>query len=62
MNWIIAFLPAVGWGLIPIISGKIPSSRPLNEIYGTGIGAVIIGIIFTIIAHPKMSIGIFYWQ
>ncbi|MDE7056018.1 MAG: GRP family sugar transporter, partial [Lactobacillus sp.] len=50
MNWIIAFLPAVGWGLIPIISGKIPSSRPLNEIYGTGIGAVIIGIIFTIIA------------
>ena len=59
MNWIIAFLPAVGWGLIPIISGKIPSSRPLNEIYGTGIGAVIIGIIFTIIAHPKMSIGIF---
>lgn len=59
MKWIIAFLPAVGWGLIPIISGKIHDSKPMNEIYGTGLGAVIIGIIFALIMRPEMSIGIF---
>lgn len=59
MNWIIAFLPALGWGLIPIISGKIHNSKPMNEIYGTGLGAVIIGIIFALMVHQNISIGIF---
>ncbi|MEY8441125.1 GRP family sugar transporter [Lactobacillaceae bacterium 24-114] len=59
MNWIIAFLPAVGWGLIPIIAGKIPQSKPKNEIYGTGMGAVITSIIFTIIMRPNISSVVF---
>lgn len=52
MNIIIALIPALGWGIFPLIAGKIKNSKPSNEIFGLAIGALIIGII-TFIIHPS---------
>ncbi|GAA3191662.1 hypothetical protein GCM10020008_10830 [Lentilactobacillus kefiri DSM 20587 = JCM 5818] len=42
MNLIIALLPALGWGLMPLITGKVGGS-PSNQIFGIGAGTTIIG-------------------
>ncbi|WP_165004850.1 MULTISPECIES: GRP family sugar transporter [unclassified Enterococcus] len=52
MNLIIALIPAIGWGIQPLILKKI-GGRPTNEILGTGIGAVIVGLIVQFSVAPK---------
>lgn len=59
MNIITALLPAIGWGVIPLIVSKVKNSQPTNQILGVGIGATIVGIIVTISQHPEMSLPIF---
>lgn len=59
MNIITALLPAIGWGVIPLIVSKVKNSQPTNQILGVGIGATIVGIIVTISQHPAMSLPIF---
>lgn len=39
MNIILALLPAIGWGVIPLIVSKVKDSHPANQILGVGIGA-----------------------
>lgn len=58
MNIILALLPAIGWGLIPLIVGKVPNSHPANQILGVGIGATLVGIIVTVLQHPQMTLGV----
>lgn len=52
-------MPAIGWGIIPLIVNKVKDSHPANQILGVGIGASFVGIIVTILTHPNMNIGIF---
>lgn len=54
MNILIALIPALGWGIFPLIAGKIKNSQPVNELMGLGTGALIVGIIIAII-HPTNS-------
>lgn len=58
MNVILALLPAIGWGVIPLIVGKVPNSHPANQILGVGIGATLVGIIVTILQVPQMTLGV----
>lgn len=58
MNILIALLPAIGWGLIPLIVNKVPKSKPVNQILGVGIGAVLVGLIVTLIQRPSMNLQI----
>lgn len=44
MALLIALIPAIGWGIQPIILGKI-GGKPANQILGTGMGALLIGLI-----------------
>ena len=44
MNILIALLPAIGWGCMPLITGKVGGS-PVNQIFGIGAGASIVGLI-----------------
>ncbi|WP_167629738.1 GRP family sugar transporter [Listeria valentina] len=53
MNVLIALLPAIGWGIQPLILRKI-GGKPSNEIFGTGIGALIAGIVVTAIFSPHL--------
>ena len=50
MNILIALIPALGWGIFPLIAGKIKNSQPVNKLMGLGTGALIVGII-----HPTNS-------
>ena len=58
MNVILALLPAIGWGVIPLIVRKVKDSHPANQILGVGIGATLVGIIVTLIQRPQMVLGI----
>lgn len=43
MGILLALIPAIGWGMQPLIARKVGGS-PANQIFGTGLGAFIIGI------------------
>lgn len=43
MGILLALIPAIGWGMQPLIARKVGGS-PANQIFGTGLGALIIGI------------------
>lgn len=51
MNILIALIPAIGWGIQPLIIGKL-GGKPTNQILGTGIGALVVGLIVEFIFSP----------
>ncbi|AVK62273.1 sugar transporter [Lactobacillus sp. CBA3605] len=59
MNILIALIPALGWGLNPLLLSKI-GGKPANQTLGTGIGAVIVGIIVQLIFQPTVSTTTFW--
>lgn len=44
MGVLLALIPAIGWGIQPLIASKV-GGTPSNQIFGTGFGAFIIGLI-----------------
>ncbi|KRM36809.1 hypothetical protein FD34_GL000047 [Limosilactobacillus pontis DSM 8475] len=54
MSYLIALIPALGWGFMPLITGKIGGSA-VNQMFGIGAGATIIGLIAFVIGHPAVS-------
>ncbi len=52
MGIIWALLPVIFWGVMPLIVKKI-GGRPTNGILGTATGALIVGIVIQLIAHPQ---------
>lgn len=44
MGLLVALIPALGWGIQPLILAKL-GGKPTNQILGTGIGALIVGLI-----------------
>ncbi|WP_099973905.1 GRP family sugar transporter [Lactobacillus terrae] len=58
MNILLALVPAIGWGVQPLILKKVGGGTN-NEILGTGIGAIIVGILVEIFTHPSVSLGVF---
>lgn len=69
MNLLIAFIPAIFWGINPIIVTKTGGSAT-NQVFGLGLGAVIVAIITTLIVRPTISPLVFimafvtgvFWQ
>lgn len=61
MNYLIALIPAIGWGTMPLITGKIGGSA-VNQMFGIGAGATIIGIIAYLIGHPEVSTTAFWFS
>ncbi|KRN27981.1 glucose uptake protein [Lactobacillus selangorensis] len=58
MKYLIAIIPAIGWGIQPLIVGKI-GGKPSNQILGTGIGAFIVGLI--ILMMSGTTSGMAFW-
>lgn len=54
MNILIALIPAIGWGTMPLITGKIGGSA-VNQIFGIGAGASIIGLLAFIFTKPNVT-------
>ncbi|GFZ26742.1 GRP family sugar transporter [Lactobacillus corticis] len=55
MNILILFLPAICWGIMPLIVGKIKGGNVYNQIIGTVTGALVLGLGTLAVAHPPMS-------
>lgn len=58
MNILIALLPAIGWGVMPLVTGKV-GGRPVNQIFGIGAGTSIIGLIAFLITRPSVNLTAF---
>ena len=54
VSYLIGLIPALGWGVQPLILKKI-KGNPANEILGTGIGALIIGLISLMFTTDTIS-------
>lgn len=59
MNILLALLPAIARGIIPIIVNKVPNSKPANQILGIGVGAAIVGIIIGLTRETSLTAGAF---
>lgn len=58
MNILIALIPAIGWGINPLIVSKV-GGKPVNQTLGTGLGALAIGLIVQLIFKPSVGTGTF---
>lgn len=58
MNILIALIPALGWGLMPLVASKT-GGKPANQIFGTGLGATIVGVLVLLVARPSLDIRTF---
>lgn len=61
MNILIALIPAIGWGVVPIITGKSGGSAA-NQIFGIGAGATIVGLVAYLITNPNVSPKVFWFS
>ena len=61
MAYLIALIPALGWGFMPLITGKVGGSEA-NQIFGIGAGASLIGLVAFLIMHPQVSMKAFLFS
>lgn len=61
MSYLLALVPAVGWGIMPLITGKVGGSA-VNQMFGIGAGATIVGLVAFLIGHPQVSTAGFWFS
>lgn len=61
MAYLIALIPALGWGFMPLITGKVGGSEA-NQIFGIGTGASLVGLIAFLLIHPQVSMKAFLFS
>lgn len=61
MSYLLALIPAIGWGIMPLITGKIGGSA-VNQMFGIGAGATIVGLVAFLIGHPQVSTAGFWFS
>lgn len=59
MGVLLALIPAIGYGVQPLIASKVGGS-PSNQIFGTGFGAAIVGVIMWLIFGTATG-STFWW-
>ena len=59
MKYVYLFLPAIGWGLMPLVIASVKKSTVYNQIVGTVAASFIFGAIVMAIMHPAMSWSLF---
>lgn len=55
MNIVLMLLPAIAWGVLPLAVARI-DGKPINQIFGTATGTLIVSIIVFLIIRPNISI------
>jgi len=58
VNILIALIPALGWGLNPLLLSKI-GGKPVNQTLGTGMGALVVGLIVQLMFQPSVTTNVF---
>lgn len=54
MNILLMLLPAVAWGVLPLAVARI-KGRPINQIFGTAVGTLVVSVIVSLIERPTIS-------
>ncbi|GAA6112362.1 MAG: GRP family sugar transporter [Apilactobacillus sp.] len=60
MDILIGILPALLWGVGPLIATKF-GGKPIEQLLGTGYGQLIVGIVIYIFTRPAISFNEFLW-
>lgn len=58
MQYLWLLLPAIGWGILPLIVVKT-NSKVVNQIFGTAMGTLIVSVIVMLIIHPTLPLSTF---
>ncbi|MCC4422543.1 GRP family sugar transporter [Limosilactobacillus reuteri] len=58
MKYLWLLLPAIGWGILPLIVVKT-NSKVVNQIFGTAVGTLIVSVFVMIILRPSLSVTTF---
>lgn len=48
-------LPALAWGILPLAVARV-KGKPINQIFGTAIGTLIVSIVVFLIMRPNISV------
>ncbi|ANZ57441.1 ribose uptake protein RbsU [Fructilactobacillus lindneri] len=60
MDILIALLPAIGWGVLPIATSLI-GGKPINQLLGTTYGAFIVALGLYAFTRPELTASAFFW-
>jgi len=55
MNIILMLLPAIAWGILPLAVSEI-KGKPINQIFGTAVGTLLVSIVVFIVTKPNISL------
>ena len=55
MRYLFLFLPAIGWGLMPVFVAGVKKSNIYHQIVGSVLGAFIFGAVVTLIKRPAFN-------
>lgn len=55
MRYLFLFLPAIGWGLMPMFVAGVKKSNIYHQIVGSVLGAFILGAVVTLIKRPAFN-------
>ncbi|WP_057881128.1 GRP family sugar transporter [Companilactobacillus kimchiensis] len=55
MSIVLMLLPAIAWGILPLAVARI-KGKPINQIFGTAVGTLIVSIVVFLIIRPNISI------
>ena len=56
MSYLFLFIPAIGWGLMPMFVAGVKKSNIYHQILGTVLGAFIFGAVMTLIKRPTFDV------
>ena len=59
MNYLFLFIPAIGWGLMPLFVAGVKKSNIYHQIVGSVLGAFLFGVVVTLIKCPAFNMTSF---
>lgn len=58
MQFLWLILPAIGWGILPLVVVKT-NSKVVNQIFGTAVGTLLVSVVVMGILRPRLSLTTF---
>lgn len=59
MSYLFLFIPAIGWGLMPLFVAGVKKSNIYHQIVGSVLGAFLFGVVVTLIKRPAFNMTSF---
>ncbi|MGX7043972.1 GRP family sugar transporter [Pediococcus acidilactici] len=53
-------IPVLAWGILPVVVSKL-GGEPVNQIFGTALGTLIVGLVVEVVLRPTINRISFIW-